>query len=211
MAKNSLMIFFSESHSEKNIISESSFEKFDANESWNKRIKNQYKQVEFSTDWHEWREKAMKFSFKKTLHWCARRISMKIISVNSLFVLSNKSDDDQNSMKSFIKNVSRTTRWLRKTFKFILFFSFHHFHVRRFSTLENEQFNVLTMKTNKIKQFVNLLKWLKKEKRKDVEMSNFGPPNWRKVLHTETNFENNNGDLFIEDFYSQRFVSFSSF
>ena len=67
------------------------------------------------------------------------------------------------------------------------------------------------MKTKKIKQFVNLLKWLKKENRKDVEMPNFGPPNWRKVLHTETNFENNNGDLFIEDFYSQRFVSFPSF
>ena len=57
MVKNSLMIFFSKSQWEKNIISECSLEKFDANESWNKRIKNQCEQVEFSTDWHEWREK----------------------------------------------------------------------------------------------------------------------------------------------------------
>ena len=157
------------------------------------------------------KRKAIKFSFKKTLHWCTRKKSMKIISVNSLSVLSNKSHDDQNLMKSFIRNVSRTTRWVEKRLNLFFSFPFIVFHIRRFSTLENEQFNVSIMKTNKIKQFVNLLKRLKKEKRKDVEMSNFAPPNRRKVLHTETHFENNNKDLFIEDFYSQRFVSFPSF
>ena len=75
-------------------------------------------------------------------------------------------------------------------------------------TLENEHFNVLTMKTNIIKQFVNLLKWLRKEKRKGVELSNFSLPNQHEVHHTETNFENKNEDLFYRRLVHRDFFPF---